>query len=335
MVKRIAAIVGAIVLSACHKAPDAEYLRDYNQAHDLIDEYQGNSARLDQAESTLTSLIERRPDLPHAHVEMSRIIMNRGHIVSSDYRRGALANAEAELNKAVALDPKFCDAHIVLGHLYFRERRYGDALKALDDADALACSSPWSLINRAQVDLDLQKFDDAAAALAKVPAANADSPPAQKRTIQTRALSAQIWIAFSKGNQEEMIARTREQLALVPPDNAWDVGNASVSFQQAGAFEDAIETAREALRRMHYGAAEHSLGVALYGDSLWRSSRVKGTVEDSKAKEEWAEAESLVSFADAGKILWGSLANRDVAFRSLLQTKLTATQPDRPASTSR
>ena len=49
------------------------------------------------------------------------------------------------------------------------------------------------------------------------------------------------------------------------------MGNAASSFVLAGAFDEAIMAAREALHRMQYGAAERTLGVALFGASLWRA----------------------------------------------------------------
>jgi hypothetical protein len=81
---------------------------------------------------------------------------------------------------------------------------------------------------------------------------------------------------------------------------------------------------------MEYGAAEHSLGVALFGKAIWDSSR-PGANGNPRAAQEWADAESRADFGDASKILWGSLANRDSAFRALLQAKIAEyRRPNQP-----
>lgn len=259
---------------------------------------------------------------------MARLLMKRDHIVSERFVPGTLQKAEQELRTAISLDENFCDAHVVLGYLLYLTHKYPDALQELDRADALACASPWRLMNRIDVDMALRRFDDASSALAKVPATLENVTPTLRASIETKARMTQVWIAFNKGDQAGMLEPLRQEVKLAPPDDAWSIGNAAQSFMLAGAFEEAADTAREALRRRNYGAAQQTLGVALFGDSLWRSSRGAST-QDQRAVDEWTEAESLVEFGDAGKQLWGSLANRDVAFRALLQTKIAENHPQK------
>lgn len=326
-----AALVATVFsLGACHRAPDPDYLRDYARAHDLIDTYRGKGDVLEQANSILDGLLKREPDFPHAHVEMARLLMTRGHMVGDRFTPGTLENSERELRTAISLDQTFCDGHIVLGHVLYRMHRYPDALQALDRADALACENPWRLMNRLEVDMQLQRLDEASDTLAKLKAVAATSPGDLHSTIENRVLGAQMWIAFSKGNQAEMLEQIRAQLKLTSEGDAWGMGNAASSFVLAGAFDEAIMAAREALHRMQYGAAERTLGVALFGASLWRDSHPP-PAQQSTSADEWAEAESLVDFNDASKDLWGSLANRDVAFRALLQSKIADYRSDNKA----
>jgi hypothetical protein len=143
-----------------------------------------------------------------------------------------------------------------------------------------------------------------------------------RATIEGRALKHRAWIAYSEGNREAMLGYVRDQLKAAPDGDAWAVGNTVASFTRAGAFDEAIDAAHEALRRMQYGAAEESLGVALYGKALWQSSRPGARNGDPRTAPEWVEAEGLADFIEAGKELWGSLANRDPAFRALLQAEI-------------
>lgn len=322
-----------IGLVACHRTPDAGYLHDYAEANALLDGYRGKSGELARAQTLIDGMLGQQPDFAHAHVAKARLIMNRSHISGADYLPGALDAAEQQLRTALALDGEFCDAHVVLGHTLFRQKRYPDALSALDRADALRCPGPWRLINRADVYMELQRYDEARQVFERIPAALVDASPALRNTIETRVLGGRISMAYQLGDQSEMLARVREQLKAAPPGDAWAVGNPASSFVLAGAFDEAIDAAREALRRMEYGAAEHTLGTALYGDALWRRSR-PGAGDDARASEEWSEAATLLGFDDASKDLWRSLANRDVAFRTLLQNAMAQQRASQTSSTA-
>jgi tetratricopeptide (TPR) repeat protein len=249
-------------------------------------------------------------------------LIKKGHLVGERFEPGTLENAERELRTAISLDADFCEAHVVLGHVLGLMHRYPDALQALDRADTLSCPTPWRLMNRVDVDFALQQFDAAKAALDKVPATLANATPILRATIQGRELSDRVWIAYQQGDKDAMLGYLHEQLKAAPDGNAWSIGDTVPSFVLAGAFDEAINAAHEALRRMEYGAAERSLGVALFGKAIWESSR-PGANGDPRTTPEWADAESRADFVDASKILWGSLANRDRAFRALLQAKIT------------
>jgi tetratricopeptide (TPR) repeat protein len=315
----VASLLG---VSGCHRAPDSDYLRDYALARDLIDTYHGNGDELYRARLLVDTLLKKRPDLPQAHVEQARLLMNRGHMVGDKFEPGTLENAVEELHTAISLDADFCDAHVVLSHVLYRMHRYPDALQALDRADALSCPTPWRVINRVEVDLALQRFNDAEAALGNVPATLANSTPSLRATIENRVLSDRVWIAYQKGDRDGILNYLREQLKAASADDAWSVGNTVPNFVLAGSFDEAVSAAHEALRRMNYPAAERSLGVALLGKAIWDSSRVGANGNPTTAPE-WTEAETHADFVDAGKELWGSLANRDNAFRALLQAKLS------------
>jgi len=198
-------LASAAGISACHRAPDPDYLRDYALAHDLLDGYHGNGPELVNAQTLVDALIEKHPDLPHAHVEKARLLIKKGHLVGERFEPGTLENAERELRMAISLDNDFCDAHVVLGHVLGLMHRYPDALQALDRADTLSCPTPWRLMNRVDIDFELQRFDDARAALDKVPATLANATPMLRATIEGRILNDRVWIAYQHGDKDAML----------------------------------------------------------------------------------------------------------------------------------
>jgi tetratricopeptide (TPR) repeat protein len=66
--------------------------------------------RLDDALKTLEA---SRPDSPRAHFEVARILSQKGDLDS----------AASRLEKAIALDPQYAAAHLLLGRVYFRMGR--------------------------------------------------------------------------------------------------------------------------------------------------------------------------------------------------------------------
>ena len=129
--------------SGCHRSPDPDYLRDYAKAQALIDDYSGDDGVLDEAQGLIDTLLQSKPQWPHAHVEKARLLLNQGHIRGDQFREETLANAETELRTAISLDDAFCDAHVVLAHTLYRMKRYPEAVTELDRSDAAACPTPW------------------------------------------------------------------------------------------------------------------------------------------------------------------------------------------------
>jgi tetratricopeptide (TPR) repeat protein len=337
--------VALLFLGGCERPPDSAakvaYLRDYEQARDILDVYHGRDEDLVRAASITRSLHDAAPSMPHAYVALARLVLDGGaapdlfenfqqkvetaltalgRLVFDPKAAHIVVDApEGLLKQALTLDPDLCDAHIALGRLYFVRERYAAALEELDRADRLKCTSPWRLIHKAQVYIEFERFDDAAALLDQVPVASTTSS-AVKRAPYVRALASKIWIAFIRGDRAAMIALSHEELALLDPDDPWGVGNVAWSLIDAGVFDEAVANAREALRRMDYGKAKSALGTALYGNELWAATH--GSSPRAPSPQQLSEAKGLIGTVDAVNNLWFSLANRDVAFRGELVDRL-------------
>ena len=317
--------LGVWLLVSCQRPPDATYLRGYEEARDILDAYRGRKEELARVAVILKGLLETDPQQPHAYVAMARLRLDGGPPVG-DPNPGP----DQLLDKALALDPDFCDAHVIKGRLYFIQDRLADALEVLDRAERLRCKSPWQFIHRAQVYIELQRYGEAATTLERVAVATPESD-GSARAVYVRALASKIWLAFVRSDRDTMQKLSREELSLLDGDNAWVFGNVAWSLIDAGIFDEAISDAREALRRMQYSNAEHALGTALYGASLWTETHPRDRSASASSQQQWKEAQTLLDFKEAGATLWGSLANHDAEFRRALQARIRehgATAPD-------
>jgi tetratricopeptide (TPR) repeat protein len=306
---------------SCSRLSDSDYLQGYVDANNLIDSYKGRGEALEQAAQIVTELGDKRPDLPHSYVARARLGMYGIHVDRGWFAEffGADDSPEYLLKEALSADPKFCDAQAYLGHVYYKQERYAESLQALDEAEQLSCSNEWRSVYRADAELIRQHFDQADTYLARVPAVDRSASESE-RNRYVRALGISINIAFWRGDRERMRQGIAQQLALISEGDAWGLANAASSQVQTGDFDDAIANARKALDLMEFGAAKESLGTALFGSWLWRNSHGQGNLEEDARI--WSEAESFITFKDALQKLWISLANRDLAYRYLLQQRV-------------
>jgi len=98
------------------------------------------------------------------HIDPVNRMARRG-LADVSERDGDLALTELTYKEAVDARPQHWAAHYDLGHFYYAEDRYDDALRVLGEASALAPGNPWpyTLIGIVYFESDL--FDEACAQL--------------------------------------------------------------------------------------------------------------------------------------------------------------------------
>lgn len=102
-------------------------------------------------------------------VEQSRLLTRRASLALHDGNRGA---ARAALQEAFALDPSNADALMALGQIYRAERDYGRADFLFRHASDYPEVRDGAVVARADVAIEQENFDDAAALLRNVVAGN-------------------------------------------------------------------------------------------------------------------------------------------------------------------
>lgn len=170
------------------------------------------------------------------------------------HRRGDEERALAELKKAVRIQPDHKEAHNNLGVMH---RKYGRWEEAISEFEKSLKENPDyypALLNLTEVYLRISRLKEAEETIRQVIDHNPYLP---------RAYNA-LGIVLEKKGKE---ARAREaylKAAQLNPEYAVPLRNLAVSFLDAGEHEEAIKTAREAIRRKPFQPAGYLVLSRVY-----------------------------------------------------------------------
>ncbi|KAJ1620452.1 hypothetical protein T492DRAFT_635176 [Pavlovales sp. CCMP2436] len=169
------------------------------------------------------------------------------------YLLGDLANARAQVEAAISVDPLFAKAHYQLGLVAYQGGRYADALVSLERAAALDPSSDAPLIATAAVLLDTAKAADALARLDR--AVTLEQSSVRSRLLRGRALltlgqaeaaldDLELAIAIEADEAATRKARSQhaEQAALLAQGTA---GTSADEKRRRGVQADAESAAKD------------------------------------------------------------------------------------------
>jgi tetratricopeptide (TPR) repeat protein len=240
-------------------ATDSKYKADLDDAVALLDSWRGDSSVLDAARVKLDGILRSNPNVAAAHREYARYHIMSGYISGNSGTPASLAAAERSLNEALRIDPKYAEAYVLEGHLYFLQNRLADAASALAKAQEIGTTDPWLQLNTADVLIAEGKLDEAALRYQNVIASGTKNSKAM-----LAAFSGLIRFYGKTGRLGEVEETYKRQIAY-EPQSAWPYGNYAAFLlctkDDAGA---AIPQFRNALDRMNYGMARSGLSAALY-----------------------------------------------------------------------
>lgn len=114
------------------------------EARAILDGWEGDAAPLAQAKALLERELAANPKNYEALIELARYAVMTGD-------RGGNNGAIWLLGQAEAIDPTNPAAFVLKGHVLTNMQFYGDAGKALDEAERLKSDSPWLFLNRADL----------------------------------------------------------------------------------------------------------------------------------------------------------------------------------------
>jgi Tfp pilus assembly protein PilF len=225
----------------------------------LLDSYRGDSSLLEEARADLQEVLAADPRNAAAYREMARYFIMNGSINSAQFEPGALESAEAAIDKAIELNPKFAEAFVLRGHLFRLMHRHQDALDALAMAEKLGTQDPWLQNNWADLLIDEGNYEAAAKRYQTV--INSGTPNKKAMEAAFQGLT-EYYEGVGNLDQAEVYYRKKIEFE---PETAWNYGDYGwFLLCRKDDYEGAITRYHQALDRMDYGMARYWLSSALY-----------------------------------------------------------------------
>ncbi|MBK9608912.1 MAG: hypothetical protein IPO58_21700 [Betaproteobacteria bacterium] len=251
------------------------------EAAALMDAFGGPGMALGEAAAKLRAALQINPDEPAAHLELARLAMKSG----GGLEPPTLAFAEASIRRALAIDPGYGNAFVLLGYVLTHGRRLKEADAAFVEAERAGATSPWLEYNIAELRERQGQSQVAAELMTQVAAAQAKSNGVRSSALQW----LQSFHTYAHDyDQADLAYRRQIELSSVAP---WPMGNYS-RFLRVRRLDTAGSEryARQALAIMEYGMARDSLAAALY--LQWAELRASGK-NPERANALFAEAARL------------------------------------------
>ena len=228
------------------------------------------------------------------HPENARIHNFRGILL---VQMGRNAEAAAEYQEAIRLDPQLEDAYRNLGFLRWTERQLGPAREALRHAVELSADDSFAHYYLGRVELDAQQY---AQAFHELEISRQPLPAEPNFLLQ----AATGYVALGR---EQDARKSLEQLQKLPLSDAQSVGTASLLFSL---HENAPALKIVRVLNENRGAAagtwaQFDLALALllsgdYAEAVDKASSYANAVHSSGAEPaESAQAWSLIGIANA------------------------------------
>lgn len=263
-------ILGASPATAQPSSSEAPPL--IKHAESLIDSWRGQGDALEQARADIDTVLAKDPQNIFALVQQARYYMKRNYSHEENisnghgkigsigvFQPGTLELCEGILLKALKINPKFADGYVLLGHVYMQEKKFDQALAALQKAQALGTNNPWLHVNWAAI-LFLQG-DEEGSIDHNMQVIN--SGTTNMNALRT-ARSSPLVYYIGRKEYEKADALYIKMINLDPSD-AWFIGNYAIFLRtRIGNFDKALEYAQKSLQVLNNGVAQRVLVQCLY-----------------------------------------------------------------------
>lgn len=246
---------GSILLAQGHQA---EARKQFEKAIEISPEYLPATeaiVNLDLAEKQHTAAMDRVQKLIEKSATQAQLWGLRGKIY---WAQGDMVHAEADLSKAIALDPKLEPAYLLLAQLYVSSNRPERAIEKLNGFVDKNKSVP-ALLQLARIHDAGKNFPAARDAYEKVLAVSADSVPALNNlAVLYSEHLGQLDTAYDLANKARQAAPNEpsvaDTLGWILSKKA-DYGNALPLLQEA-----AVKLPDRPEVQFHFGMAHYMLG---------------------------------------------------------------------------
>lgn len=231
----------------------------YARAVALIDS--GNDYAFDKAKKILDQIILHDPKYVPAYPELARYYMKK------NWRNGGLAQAEQMLDTALGIDPEHANSHVLIGHVYTHQKKYGQALTSFKKAEEIGTNNLWLYANWGHLFLQLDNID---AAIEKYELAI--KPPRGYDTYDRARLEAyrKLIRLLQLNNDDKKVSKIfAKRIKEFPNDGCHVAEYAEYELTALGRYDDAIKMIESSMNRkcQYESYRKKVLGLAYF--SKW------------------------------------------------------------------
>jgi tetratricopeptide (TPR) repeat protein len=250
-------------------ADDPSLAADCQKAQQILDDWSGESAQLEQAAKLLMAVIARNRDYVPAYVALSRLERKAAYQNDENYQNGGLQRSRKFAEHALKLDPKNGEAYAASAWTALALKDFDDATAAADQAEQLGARPLDVKAIRAELAFDQNDLKKALALTKEIAAA-------PNATIKDRSSAWEVMTdIYNRVGAVDEADRAYQEELKVDPDRPWPHGNYAAFLLQHGRVDDAIVQGERAVKLMPYpmGFAILARAYVAKANELWDAKR--------------------------------------------------------------
>ena len=250
---------------------DVKQNLEVNEARELLDSWNGQTAILDQAHAKLEQIIKSDPQNYLALFQIARYQMDSGYTNSSTvrlnnhefsvhhYLPGTIEQVEETIKHVHLINPLFSHAYVFQAHIQIDQIQLERAEEYLAKAESIEANTLDANLAWARLNIARGEYSKAHERLQFVLQSNR-SDNLDRKWANTYLVN----IYIQEGENEEAVALYKA-LVDADPNDAWLRGSFALYLSETlGRQSEAISQATEALKIMNYGAGRRILALAYY-----------------------------------------------------------------------
>jgi len=263
--------VAAASMVAPAPAPSSALDPEYVRARDLLDTWDGDTGKVDQAHDIAMKMLATNVASAPGYVILARCELDNAYRSGSDWDLTGTTRARKLADHALKLDPANIDGMVISAKVWMALHDYDAAAHLLDDVDAARPGGPEAKEIRANIYLHTGRYKEAVGLAKEVVA----SPDARVGTKWSANYDIAL-IDDALGYKDAADAANRAAIAL-NPNSAWGHGNYAHFLLHRGDIDGGIAEAERAVKLQPYPLGVETLarGYIAKASSLFEARQYR------------------------------------------------------------